>query len=199
MKNYFRFFAACAILACFAFAIPGKKSNPLTIVIDVGHGGNDFGAKYGDYTEKDIVAEISRKVHQLNTNEEVVIHLTRTEDKFVSLDERVKAINSLKPDLVLSLHLNYEKTHRAGGMEFFTNEQGGYHAVKLERKFVDEAGYRSRGIKEGSFFILKKSNAPAISFELGFLSNETDRSYLTSQGKQEEIAKTIVAFINELK
>ena len=199
MKNSLKFLAALAVLFSLAFAIPKTATDPFTVVIDAGHGGKDHGASFDRYTEKDIVASIATKIQQLNTDKEVVIHLVRAEDKFITLDERVKAINAFKPDLVLSLHLNYEKSERAYGMEFFANDKGNYHAVRLEHKFVKEEGYKSRGIKDAPFYILKKVDAPAINFELGFLSNESDRAYLTNEGKQEEIAKAITEFIADLK
>jgi N-acetylmuramoyl-L-alanine amidase len=199
MKNSFKFLAAFAVLFSLAFAIPKTATDPFIVVIDAGHGGKDVGASYDSYTEKEIVASISDKIKKCTTDKEVIIHFVRKQDEFIGLNERVNAINKLNPSLVLSLHLNYEKTGKAYGMEFFANEKANYHAVALENKFVNEKGYKSRGIKDAPFYMLKKVDAPAINFELGFLSNESDRAYLTNKDKQEEIAKAITEYINELK
>ena len=51
---------------------------------------------------------------------------------------------------------------------------------------------QSRGVKQANFMILKKSNCPAITLELGYLSNENDRNYITSEEGQNEIAENIV-------
>ncbi len=199
MKTSFKFLAAFAVLFSLAFTTPEFDNDPFIVVIDAGHGGKDQGASYGTFTEKEIVANISGKIKKYTTDKEVILHFVRKQDEFLGLNERVNSINKLNPDLVLSLHLNYEKTGKAYGMEFFANEKANYEAVKLEHKFTAEKGYKSRGIKDAPFYILKKVDAPVINFQLGFLSNESDRAYLTDEDKQDEIAKGIVEYINELR
>ena len=69
-----------------------------------GHGGNDPGAQVGSALEKEIVMSIARKIQVLNTNTNIEIILSRDQDQFKSLSERTQFINSLNPDLVISLH-----------------------------------------------------------------------------------------------
>lgn len=204
MKRAFQFLVLLAVGACFAFALP-KNEEPkrINIVIDAAHGGKDFGAAHDAFTEKQITDAIASKIRELNTDNEVVLHFTREGDRFVDLNERVKAINSIKPDLVLSLHVNYTKHENASGMEFFVikdgknSEQSNMYATRLSHKFGDK-GYKIRGVKTGPFYTLIKSEVPAVHLELGFLSNETDRAYLTNPEGQEEIAGIIAEFLNEI-
>lgn len=198
MKNYLRFLAAFAVAVCFAFAIP-KEDDKLVVVIDAGHGGHDYGSMFGTYMEKNINNAVAQKVRQLTNAEEIEIHFTREGDEFVSLEDRVKKINAVKPDLVLSLHVNFEAKKQAYGIEFFANEKGNYRAVELENKLVQDGGYKSRGIRPAPFYILRKSEAPVINFEMGFLSHESDRAYLTNEAKQQELAQTIANYLNEIK
>lgn len=206
MKNSLKFFAVLAVMASLAFALPNKEdSKQITIVIDAGHGGKDHGATHETFTEKQIVNQIAEKVKMLNKDKDITISFTKSSDEFVSLQERVRAINNAKPDLVLSLHVNYLKsTETANGMEFFVGKEAVHkenaqrYAKLLEEKFVAD-NYKSRGIKEAPLYILKNSEAPAISFQIGFLSNSADRAYLTDAAKQEEIAETVLEFIRELK
>ncbi len=197
MKNYFKFLAACAVAVCFAFALP-KNNDKLVVVIDAGHGGKDYGASFEGFMEKNINAGVAQKVKGLVDAEEVEIHFTREGDEFVSLEDRVKTINAVKPDLVLSLHVNFEARNQAYGMEFFVNEKGNYRAVELENKLVKSSGYKSRGIKDAPFYILRKSEAPVVNFQMGFLSHESDRAYLTSEAKQQELAQTIANYLNDI-
>jgi N-acetylmuramoyl-L-alanine amidase len=55
------------------------------------------------------------------------------------------------------------------------------------------------GIKTASYFILKKSNVPSMLVQLGFLTNEKDRKYISSEKGQTEIAKNILKFISDMK
>lgn len=77
---------------------------PFKIVIDAGHGGKDTGAIINSISEKDIVYAISQKIKSLEHNNFEFI-LLRDDDKFISLKDRVTKINSIQPDLVLSLIL----------------------------------------------------------------------------------------------
>ena len=206
MKNTFKFILACTVLACFAFMKPNSNDpkKTITVVIDAGHGGHDDGAKFEGFSEKEIVASIAQKIKKNNSDKNVIIHLTRTEDNFISLQDRAKFINELKPDLVLSLHVNGNENTDASGVEFYispkssTYENAKKIAEDLSSRFVNNHGLKSRGVKDANFNILRSTDFPSITVELGFLSNENDRNYLTDNNQQEKIAATILELISTL-
>ena len=49
------------------------------------------------------------------------------------------------------------------------------------------------------FLILRKSEVPTMLVELGYLSNEKDKSYLENKDNQIEIAQNILNFVANLK
>lgn len=206
MRKSIPSFLACATLVSFAFVKPIPKKTPqINIVIDAGHGGTDFGATSSSGTEKLIVEQITNKIKFLNKNENVVIHLTRNEDKYLSLSDRAAIINTIKPDLVLSLHVNQSANVAKSGMEFYVanesvvSEKSVLIANALRTKFMQNNTLPSSEVKKAPFFILKKSTAPAIVVELGYLSNLSDRAYLMDDKEQDKIAATIISFVSELK
>jgi N-acetylmuramoyl-L-alanine amidase len=86
------------------------------------------------------------------------------------------------------------------GVEAYVSEKNSNHKISKEHaeKLVNAIAndkLQSRGVKQANFTILKKSNAPSVSLELGFLSNENDRAYITSEEGQNEIAANIVKSI----
>lgn len=206
MKNGFKLIVAFAVFACFAFMKPNTNDpkKTITVVIDAGHGGQDEGAKFGEFSEKEIVASIAKKIKKNNTNSNIIIHLTRTEDRFISLQDRVKYINNIKPNLVLSLHVNGNKNKEASGVELYISSKNTMYetskkiADDLNSRFITNHNLKSRGVKNASFMLLKESEYPSITLELGFLSNENDRKYLTDQNEQEKIATTILETISAL-
>ena len=206
MKNTFKFILACTVLACFAFMKPNSNDpkKTITVVIDAGHGGHDDGAKFEGFSEKEIVASIAQKIKKNNSDKNVIIHLTRTEDNFISLQDRAKFINELKPDLVLSLHVNGNENTDASGVEIYispkssTYENAKIIAENLNSRFVNNNGLKSRGVKDANFTLLRDTEYPSITVELGFLSNENDRNYLTDNNQQEKIAATILELISTL-
>ena len=151
-----------------------------TIVIDPGHGGKDPGAVYAGYKEKDIVLPIalylggflSSTSHEDNLKINCVY--TRTADIYVPLRDRVFIANSVKADAFISIHLNASPKHNARGEEIWIYP-GSIKSAKLADSiatYIDEfAPGKFRGIKEGKFYVLRKTKMPAVLIEVGFLDN----------------------------
>ena len=199
MKHAFRILGMALLVGAMSFTTPKNKK---LIVIDAGHGGHDVGATHGFHSEKEITAKIAKKIKGLNTSDQVEIVLLRNDDEFKSLAERVDAINNLNADLVLSLHVNKTPNESTSGIEAFVSEQNAKyddskaHAEELVSILSTEK-IKSRGVKTAPFMVLKKSNTAAVTLELGFLSNPTDREYLTSNSGQNEIASKISSYLSK--
>jgi N-acetylmuramoyl-L-alanine amidase len=206
MKKSIPLFLAFATIVSFAFVKPNSNEpKQINIVIDAGHGGSDSGATSSSSTEKQIVEQITNKIKFLNKNENISVHVTRIGDEFLSLSDRSAIINKIKPDLVLSLHVNKSSDVAKSGMEFYianesiVAERSNEIAVELRNKFIQKNNLKASEIKKAPFYILKKSEVPAVLVELGYMSNLTDREYLTNDLEQNKIAATIIEFISELK
>ena len=78
---------------------------PKVIVIDPGHGGHDTGAQSLVRNEKDInlAAALALKA-RLERSGRYRIVMTRSDDTFIPLDERVRIARAAKADLFISLH-----------------------------------------------------------------------------------------------
>lgn len=205
MKNTFKFILSLTVFTLFAFNTPpNDPKKTINVVIDAGHGGQDNGVMIDGFSEKEIVAKITEKIRKNNTNTNVIIHLTRHDDQFISLQDRAKFINEIKPDLVLSLHVNSNKNTDASGVEFYVSPKNVTYAYakiiaeKLNSTFITKHSFKSRGVNEANFLILRDTEFPSVTVELGFLSNKNDRSYLTSEVEQEKIANTILEVISKL-
>ena len=94
------------------------------IVIDPGHGGKDKGAisPNGLY-EKDIVLAIAKKLKKsLESTAGCEVILTRSDDRFLSLEERTAIANAQKADLFISIHTNAHEDRDLHGTEtYFLN------------------------------------------------------------------------------
>jgi N-acetylmuramoyl-L-alanine amidase len=91
------------------------------IVLDPGHGGKDPGALgAGGIAEKDIVLSVAKKLaRKLRTELGVQVVLTRTDDRFVPLEDRTALANSEDADLFISLHVNASPNADARGIETY--------------------------------------------------------------------------------
>jgi N-acetylmuramoyl-L-alanine amidase len=207
MKNTTKLFLLLTAILSFAFVNP-KLSEPkrINVVIDAAHGGDDFGATSNSINEKQIVEQIANKIKALNKNENVVIHFTRNSDESISLQKRVDIVNAIKPDLVLSLHVNSNKNTKKSGVEFYVaNKETAIYkesnnlAVKLSSELAKNNSLTIGDIKNAPFYILKNATAPTVLVELGYLSNENDKKYLTDDKEQDKIAENILNFVSSIK
>ncbi|WP_232367164.1 N-acetylmuramoyl-L-alanine amidase [Desulfocicer vacuolatum] len=96
-----------------------------TIVIDPGHGGKDPGA--GGYQagvqEKNVVLSMAKKLaKKMKSRLKCNVIMTRTKDKFLSLEKRTAIANTQNADLFISLHCNAAENKKLAGVEtYFLN------------------------------------------------------------------------------
>lgn len=108
-----------------AFAAPRKATTvpPVRIIVlDPGHGGVDPGAigNAGTY-EKDVTLPTAVQVARaLEETKRYKVHLTRTDDEFVALHERVARARSYNADLFLSIHADALPDEDLRGATVFT-------------------------------------------------------------------------------
>lgn len=116
-----------------SFKSDGKDGSRKLVIIDPGHGGKSMGAKTSkkiggrDYYEKDVVLDISRRVKKLiDASPNMKVLLTRSNDSYVSLEDRIDFADRAKGDLFVSVHLNATgaKTKSARGFEVYYLSDG---------------------------------------------------------------------------
>jgi N-acetylmuramoyl-L-alanine amidase len=109
-----------------AETIDARRSKPKPtgirkIVLDPGHGGKDPGAiGPGGIAEKDIVLTVARKLAaKLAKEMGIEVVLTRTDDRFIPLEDRTAIANAQNADLFISLHMNASPNADARGVETY--------------------------------------------------------------------------------
>jgi N-acetylmuramoyl-L-alanine amidase len=104
----------------------------ITIAVDPGHGGEDPGAvgRRGTY-EKNVVLAISRRLAKtLDAERNVRVMLTRDDDFYVPLAERVRKARRVQADLFVSIHADaFRETSARGSSVFALSEHGATSAA----------------------------------------------------------------------
>jgi N-acetylmuramoyl-L-alanine amidase len=139
---------AAAVTACAFALLPssgGSQPRPDrfdTVVIDAGHGGENHGARgAGGLLEKDLVLDVTLRLAKRLEARGIEVVLTRSDDRFVSLEERTSIANDARGDLFISIHANASRARNARGMETFF--------VSLEAS--DEAAQRIANLENQAF------------------------------------------------
>jgi N-acetylmuramoyl-L-alanine amidase len=105
------------------------------IVIDPGHGGHDTGTiGPTGLMEKDLCLDVALRlgkiIRQRLPGAEVVY--TRSDDTFISLEERTRVANESRADLFISIHANSSHDHAARGVEtYYLNLKGSPDAMEV--------------------------------------------------------------------
>ncbi len=72
-------------------------------------------------------------------------------------------------------------------------------ADQIESQFKDRVGRKSRGVKQGPFYVLWTPSMPSVLVELGFLSNSEEERFLMSPAGKEYMASAIFRSIRDYK
>lgn len=85
-----------------------KDKDKITIVLDPGHGGKDFGACENGAKEKEINLAVAKRLRDLINKElkDVNVVMTRSTDVYLTLQERADVANDADGDLFMSIHVN---------------------------------------------------------------------------------------------
>ncbi|MDQ6418171.1 N-acetylmuramoyl-L-alanine amidase [Paenibacillus sp. LHD-117] len=177
---------------------PPPVENPevYDIVLDAGHGAKDPGAysKPLNKWEKEFNLSAVLKVKaELEKDPRFKVHLTRKDDTFVELLDRVKFAESVKADIFISIHANsYDNTSVSGVETYYERANSKPLADIIHKHVLAGMGLRDRGVKKAAFKVIKETTMPAILIEAGYLTNTTDANALFNAKTQDKLAVEIV-------
>lgn len=179
----------------------GLAAEPLTIVIDPGHGGKDPGAYRYSVREKDLALNVAKKLKVLLEAQKMKVVMTRSTDITLSLEKRAEIANKYKNSLFVSIHFNaaYKGQESAKGIEtFYVSENGKKLATTIQTEMVKTLNSVDRKVKKKGYKVLEDTNSPAVLVECGFISNYSERQQCSRSWYQSlcasAIAKGIITY-----
>lgn len=169
-----------------------KHVDKKVVVIDPGHGGSDPGATRANDQEKKLTIDIAHRVVKKLKGHGAVVYITRDDDTFVSLADRVDFSNNKNPDLFVSIHINACEQESVHGVETHYYKDDSLDLAKYVHKSIMASSTQpNRGVFKSRFYVIRHTTAPAILLELGFISNEAEREMLKNPHYQEKVAEAI--------
>jgi N-acetylmuramoyl-L-alanine amidase len=147
-----------------------------TIVLDAGHGGNDLGDAYGYRYEKDdnlrLTLALGDELEALGYN----VVYTRTNDIYISQNDRVNIANRSGADLLISIHrIIGELVISEAGLGFYINALGGV-AEEASNNIAQELrplGFENYIITVRTEYF-RGARMPVLIIGIGYLNSEND-------------------------
>ena len=104
-----------------------RKTGIVTVAIDAGHGGEDFGASGKQKArEKKVVLSIARELKKLIDKDPILrSYMTRTGDYYIPLRKRTKLARKANADLFVSIHADAFRRSSARGASVYALSKSG--------------------------------------------------------------------------
>lgn len=174
---------------------PLRPLEGITIMLDPGHGGHDPGAPTllgSNFGEKDVnlylAMRLKTKLEALGAN----VLMTRVDNSFVSLHERLRQSRKLLPDMFISIHgdslddardLNIPK----GVGVFYKYPIAEAFADSISDDVYEYSELNDRGIYYYNFYVCRGTWAPSILIENGYMCSTFDMEFLTDWQRSEKL------------
>lgn len=178
---------------------PSKKNSVKgKVVLDPGHGGSDYGAIREGINEKDIALDVTRRVAAILKSKGYKVAMTRADDTYVSLQDRVEFSENEAPEIFVSIHVNSAVATEPKGVEtHYYHDYSKDLASVVHAHLVKAIDTKDRGLFKSKFYVINHTTVPAILVEMGFLSNEEERAELVTDSRKQKTAKAIAEGIIE--
>ncbi|WP_093135348.1 N-acetylmuramoyl-L-alanine amidase [Salinibacillus kushneri] len=174
------------------------KANTLegkVIVIDAGHGGADTGTisasgNYEKYITTITAQSLEKKLKTLGARPV----MTRTDDTFLTLENRVAHAQAYQADAFISIHYNsapqFPNVNGIG--TYYYHDRQKSLASSIHQKVLEATGAKDRKVTFGNFLVIRENQQPATLIELGFLSNAQEEAKINTMTFQEKATNGII-------
>lgn len=184
-------------------------------IIDTGHGYNTKGKESKGHTEwhdgkeyvklkeNSVNEAVGNKLSFLFWQNKKECHFITNEWYDVSLDERVNRERQLatKDTFFISIHADafHVKDVAKGGRFFYFSDSGKEIALHMT-SYLKGNGYglSLREPMKGNYKVLRETSSPAVLFELGFMTTESDLEKLLDDDFRNKTAQLLYEAIQDL-
>lgn len=176
-----------------------KVLSEATIVIDAGHGGKDPGAISKNYYEKEVTLKTAQVLASRLQNAGANVVLTRSDDEFISLNDRVYIANKAKADAFISLHYDSteERNQMSGTTSYYYHESDVELAQTVNRHLKNSSSLPNNGVRKGNYFVLRENPNPSILLELGYLNSDRDTDTVNTKDYRSQVVESVYQALNE--
>lgn len=198
-----------ALLSIFSLLVISSFNKPvhasMTVIIDPGHGGKDPGDRFGAFSEAEVNLEIALYIEHLAKKEgKLKVVLTRKEDSFMSLSDRVAISEQQKADLFLGLHGVSSKYIESRGVKVYYPKMG--FDIEKSRGFAEnwsaffeEYSGLKKELAPAGFVILREASVPVFLIDIVNSEDREGNPILETKQGREKIGDAIYQALLQLE
>ena len=218
MFRFSNFCAVCLVTAICASAVlmlggcagapggglaggPGHFSK---MVIDPGHGGKDSGGVSGRgvpvyLREKDLTLDTAKRVRNDLRNAGLRTVMTREDDHFVELDDRVRFADAQGPGAILvSIHYDAVSNREMNGAKtFYWRADSHGLATRIQRHLVAATGEANIGVLRRRLRLTRNPDIPCVLCECAYITNPVEARKASMDSYRQKVANGIAQGILE--
>ncbi len=176
-----------------------KPLSDRLIVLDAGHGGSDAGALGAseEYSEASlnlkIILLLRNKLEKLGAK----VILTREDDSYLALADRMNQAEELSPDILISVHqnsmeYNVDITRVRGIMALYWEYAGRSLSDSMAGSISRSLGRLNRGASTQRLAMVRCERYPSTLIEVGFMTSVEEYEKTSSAQGIEKTAQAIV-------
>ncbi|MFK7694214.1 N-acetylmuramoyl-L-alanine amidase [Paenibacillus sp. HJGM_3] len=217
-KNPFRFHPqsigitlTSAVMAGMLLLGTPLSAEAAKIMVDAGHGGSDPGAiGVTGLKEKEVNLDIAQKLQSELILRGYEVAMTRQDDRYISLADRVAITNASNSDLFVSIHANSNPSSAISGTQVLYYDQDypqsdypasdAMTALTPKSKALAQSVLSSvlavaklpnKGLVPSAVYVVRMGQIPSILVETAFLSNWSDSYVLADNTMRQKFASGI--------
>lgn len=202
------------------------QSSVRTICLDPGHGGKDPGTQNRrlGLMEKVFTLDLGQRLARLLQADGYRVVMTRTDDRFVDLEDRPVIAKRAKADVFISLHFNATESGTVAGTEQFIltprnqrstsspaasasdrielpghrfNQANARLGYAVHRRIVGDLRRPDRGLRRARFAVLRTLECPGLLVEGAYLSNTEEARLVQRPEFRARLAEALRAGIGD--
>lgn len=187
---------------------PNKPLAGVKVLLDAGHGDTDTGAMgaggQNAPLEKDANLAVAKAAQYRLEQLGATVEMIRTDDTFLSLEQRNAKITELRPDFFIAVHhnsvlLNNDANQSSGTECYYFYDSGKALAETLVAQVTASTRRPSRGAMWGYYYVTRNTLCPAVLLETGFMPNPAEFETVTDETSMwaagDAIARSVLACV----
>ncbi|HUX19913.1 MAG TPA: N-acetylmuramoyl-L-alanine amidase [Spirochaetia bacterium] len=171
------------------------KRPPLKVFLDVGHGGYDPGGTGPDGLPESFVnLAVAKNLEQILARHGIEVELDRSNDRYVSLPERVALADESGADLFLGLYCNASSDRSIHGTTTYYYHPSSYGFARyLEDHVAPGIGLANNGVIKDNLYVIRNTtpSIPDVLIEYGYISNLHEEHLLATPDFRDRIAAAL--------